>query len=156
MSSQAAVPDTEQQSRLPTVEIAHDGRKLRLAGSEADRTRDFQGFFRRHELLDQQEPEIHGRPGAARGEDIPINDHALVGQNVRQFAGDGKMGGVPAAVEQSRGVEDRGRGADCRDPFASSGMSPDHCIDPRIGAEVLDAGTAGQKQQVEQMSTDLR
>jgi len=150
------IPDTEQQSRLPTVEIAHNGRKRRFAGLEADRERDFPCLIRRNELLDQQKPEIHGRPGASRGEDIPVNDHAFAGQDVRQLAGYGEMGGVAAAVEQSCGVKDGGRGADCRDPFAGRGMSPDRGVDPRIGAEILDAGASGQEQQVEKMSADLR
>ena len=155
-SESLVIPETEQQSRLPTVEIAHNARKRRFAGLEADRERDFPCLIRRNELLDQQEPEIHRRTGAPRGEDIPVNDHAFLGQDVRQLAGYGEMGGVAAAVEQSCGVKDGGRGADCRDPFAGRGMSPDRGGDPRIGAEILDAGASGQEQQVEKMAANLR
>src|SRR5664280_3369206 len=122
----------------------------------ADRTGDVARFVGRHQLFDEQEPEVQRRPGSARGQNVAVNDDTLVRKDVRQLAGDGKVGGVTAPVQESGGVEDGGSGADRRQPFSGRRVAPNDGIDPRIGPQVLDAGTARQEQHVEKAPSNLR
>ena len=58
------------------------------------------------------------------------------------------MGGIAPAGEQAGVVEHSGRGADGREPAAGGVLPEDESADARIGAEMGDAGAAGQKDAV--------
>lgn len=80
---------------------------------------------------------------------MSVNYHRFVAEDVRQFAGNGKMRGVAAPLQQPRIVQDGRGGADRRDPPVRFVLAPQESADAWIGAQVFYSGATGQKQAVE-------
>lgn len=101
------------------------------------------------------QPKLDGRARTAGGGDFPIRDDSFVGQKPGKIAGDGKMGRESTPREQSDVSQDRWRSADRRDPAPGCVMAADSICHPGIGAEMGDAGSAGQEKQVEQAGRNI-
>ena len=80
-------------------------------GSRSDGLGDFAGLFGRIQGPDESQAEIKSRPGASGGDELSVDHDLLVGQNCRQLARDGKVGGVPFTGQHSGLMEDGPLGA---------------------------------------------
>ncbi len=109
---------------------------------------DLGGFFRGNEFGDEGEAEVEGGAGAARSEDVAVEDDALVGEDGGEFVGDARVRGVAAADEQAGVVEDDGRGADGGEEFAGGVVAGDEFEHGGRGAEGGDAGAAGEQETI--------
>lgn len=127
------------------------GRESRWTG-ESSRTNRIgygAGFFSGKEFLDDGEPEIESRAGAARRDEVSVDDNALLGKDMVQLIGDGKMSGVAVAGEDARVVQDRGGGTNRDEPATGVILGDDQRAYPRVGAEVLGAGATGEENAIE-------
>ncbi len=105
-------------------------------------------------MLDQGQAKIEGRAGAARSDQGSVHHHAIIPRKFRQFILDGKMGGVAAAGEHSGIEQNRGSGTDGDDPALGGVLGAEEVEDARIGPEVPDAWTTGEKDAVEGLVQD--
>ena len=79
---------------------------------------------------------------------MTIHHNPLLGEDLRQFIGDGEMGGVAAAGEQAAVVQDGRGGADGGQPATGSVVGEDEGAHAGVGAEEFGAGAAREKETV--------
>ncbi len=116
--------------------------------SARDGTGNLFRFFFGKQFLDQQQAEIKRGAGAAGGQEAPVGDHFLVGQNMGQFRCHGEVGRVAPAGEEAGVVQERGGGADGGQPASGGVLVPHEGLHARVATEEGGAGTAGQQQAV--------
>ncbi len=109
---------------------------------------DFAGFFWGYEFFNQHQAEIDRSAGAARGDDFAVNNHTFVLKDVREFFGDGEMGGVAAALEQAGVVEHGGRSADGGEPATGGGLLLYELAHAHVASEIEHARAAGEENEV--------
>lgn len=118
-------------------------------GSSADGAGDLGGLFGGGEFFHESEAEIERGAGAARGDQVAVDDDAFVGEDGGELVGHGEVRGVAFAFEQA-GVVQRGRcGANRGEPSPGGGLIFCERVDARIGTEMFHAGAAGEKNEIE-------
>ena len=93
---------------------------------------------------------IHRRAGTTRGGDFAVCDHSILAEDFMQFARHRVVRGVAAPGEQTAIVEHGRCRADRREPAPFPMMAENYFADPRISAQLLHSGTAGEKNEIEQ------
>lgn len=122
---------------------------MAIRASGADGGGDFAGFRGGGEFFHEREGEVLGGACAAGGDEVAINDDALIGEDGGEFAGDGKVGGVAAGGEEAGVVKDGRRGADGGDPATGSRLGTDERGDAGIRAQVFHARATRKKEEIE-------